>query len=53
MLNESLDTLRKAYTIASADGLDADEEARFKVQEMYLLCSLFKRGSDISYAAGE
>lgn len=52
MLKESLDTLRIAYTMASADGLDADEEARFKVQEMYMLCSLFKKGIEISYAAG-
>ena len=53
MVNESLQTLREAYKIAGADGLDADEEARFKVQEMYLLCSLFNRGTEVSYSAAE
>lgn len=53
MVNESLDTLRKAYSLASADGLDADEETRFKVQEMFILCSLFKRGTDVAYDAGK
>ena len=53
MVNESLDTLRKAYSLASADGLDADEESRFKVQEMFILCSLYKRGTDVAYDAGK